>query len=369
MKQIVLIAAMILLLSCGAAQAQTPSPSAAPDRRGYLLPGQITSGELNDVEKIFYWFEVPPHVDMLLDYAATHVAIVNYCPDVELGQFDCPGDSGGDVPDLPVSGTLRIPATDSAQAMLFTMWRPRAGQTLYQLALTPMDQPTLVLDESRTIHSSSWHQSFRLEADPEQAFVIEIEDKRTNGDFVWVANPTYNGFSPVSAKGNSTFPLPVDSAIVGIGTNPAGVQAMLVDYMGGHEFRIFLLAAGDYVLNTTSLNAQPLAAGDNLALTLSYRNPLGVVRLEPQAGQPIKVDAQVAQGKGISLDIYRSGGQAVEDTQQLGVQRLSPTPFPLTATVEYRAEDNLPLYAVVQIANGSTRAPIRVTIQWQVAVQ
>jgi hypothetical protein len=357
MRRFSLFAALIILLGGGAIQAQEATPTYPASYPLELPPGFAKSGTLPKLgDSTTLGFSVPALEDMVIEVTADKVVVVSACVEIDAPPICPPGGGGGDG-DFPTVRTIYIPSRDTDQTIDVSIQRPLEGEVHYQLVTYGVVAQGLSLDESRTISNATAdmpYTSYILHLNPAQPFVIQVEDTRTNGDFLWVAHQPYiNSFFTATETGQ-TFAQRIDAA--SRDDNPTGVERLELYYLGGDEFRVLVSAGGRFKLTSSTLRIQTFEPDKVLPMTISYITPLGVARLNTSESGGVKVDVQIEQGHQARAGVYYAGN-SVGDVTQLGAG------FPLDGTLHAVTGDKA-VYAVVQLGEGSTRTPFAVTMEW-----
>jgi hypothetical protein len=356
----VLFASLALVLSgVLSAQAQTATPESYS---AGLPPGFAKSGMLLKLDdSISLSFTVPALTDMVIEVTADKVVIVRTCVEIE-GPAICPPGGGGDG-DPPTNYSMYIPSRDAAQTIDVSLRRPLDSEVHYQLTTHAVVAQGLGLDESRTVSGASADvpsMSYALHVNPAQPFVIQVEDTRTNGDFLWVAHEPFIDSFFTATETRQTFAQRIDAA--SRKDNPGGVGRLELYYLGGDEFRVLVTAGGKFMLNSSTLKIQEFEPDTVLALTISYRTPLGVARLNTTESGGAKVDFKIARGVEALVGVYYEGN-GMGDVLALGADNVSGPRFQLAGTVHTVTGDR-PVYAIIQLPDESTRAPFSVTMEW-----
>ncbi|MEO8392597.1 MAG: hypothetical protein ABI700_06360 [Chloroflexota bacterium] len=364
MKRIVLVVALMLMLCCGGIQAQDATPTTPATYPLELPPGFTKSGTLLKLgDSTTLGFTVPAGLDMVIDVTADKVVVVSACVEID-GPPICPPGSGGGDGDFPVSRSIYVPSSDEAQTIDLSIQRPLDGEVHYQLTTYGVVAQGLGLDESRTVGSATEdtpYTSYLLKVNPGQPFVIQVEDTRANGDFLWVAHQPYINSFFTATETRQTFAQRIDAA--SRKDNPNGVERLELYYLGGDEFRVLVGAGGRFMLNSSTLKVQQFEPDTVLALTISYRTPLGVARLNTTEAGGAKVDFQIARGVEVLVGVYYQGN-SMGDVLALGADNASGPRFQLAGTVHTVTGDR-PVYAIIQLPDESTRAPFSVTMEWR----
>lgn len=364
MKRIILIAALVLMLVYGGIQAQEATPTYPASYPLELPPGFAKSGTLPKFgDSTSLAFDVPAGLDMMIDVTADKVVVVKACIELD-GPLICPpGDGGGDG-DFPTSHSIYVPSRDEAQTIGLSIYRPLEGEVHYQLTTYGVVAQGLRLDESRQISSATAdapYTSYALNLNPAQPFVIQVEDTRTNGDFLWVAHQPYINSFFTATETRQTFAQRVDYA--SRDDNPTGVQALELYYLGGDEFRVLVASGGRFKLNSSTLRIHDFAPDTILPLTISYLTPLGVARLNTTESGGAKINFQIKQGSQVLVGGYYEGN-SMGSVEALGADNASGPRFQLAATIHIITGDKA-VYAIAQLPNGATRTPFPVTMEWR----
>jgi len=362
MKRFTLLAALAILLCCTMlTQAQQATPTFPPSTG--LAPGSSKRGVLPKLgDSTTLGFSVPALEEMVVRVTADKVVVPSLCVEID-GPPICPPGGGGGDGDTPTSYMTYVPSSDKVQTIDLSLYRPLDGAANYQIETFAVTPTRLGLDESRTVsdtNAKSPYASYLLNVNPAQSFVIEIEDAQGNGDFLWVAHHPFVDANFKASDVRQTFPQRIDAA--DREDNPKGVSSLELYYLGGNEFRVLVTSNGTFLLNSRSMNVQPLDAGVTLPLTISYRNPLAAVRLNVDPGDVAKVDFQIPQGSRAVAEVYQEGG-SIGDSLELGYNSNQRVAAPSAGTIHEVATAR-PLYALVQLGDGSTRDPLRVTLGW-----
>ena len=363
MKRFVWVALLAVLLCSGVLQAQTVTPTTPASYPLGLPPGFAKSGTLPKLgDSTTLGFSVPAGVDMMIDVTADKVVVVSTCIELDGPPICSPGGAGGDG-DPPVSYSIYVPSRDEDQTIGLSIQRPLDGEVHYQVATYAMVAQGLRLDESRTITGATAdapYTSYVLHVNPAQPFVIQVEDTRTSGDFLWVAHQPYSNSFFTATETRQTFAQRIDFA--SRDDNPSGVQRLELYCLGGDEFRLLAGAGGRFTLNSSTLRIHEFEPDTVLPLTISYVTPLGVARLKTTMSGGAKVDFQVERGNQARVGVYYEGS-SVGDVLTLGSNSASGARFPLDGTLHAITGDKA-VYVVVQLGEGSTRTPFAVTMEW-----
>ncbi len=134
-------------------------------------------------------------------------------------------------------------------------------------------------------------------------------------------------------------------------------------YLGGDTFRLLAQANAAYSLYSTPFSAMPLDANQSMPVTLSFSEPIKVVRLSSANAGSIALNVEVTEGGGAFLWLYTQE-QAYPDTRALGIDAQGKYELPLADTIALAssAADHL---VAVQIPFHYTRDPVSVTVEWQ----
>ncbi len=361
-KRIVLVVALVLMLVCGGIQAQEATPTTPASYPLELPPGFAKSGTLPKFgDSTSLAFDVPAGLDMVINVTADKVVYVKVCVELN-GPPICPPSGGGGA-DYPSSYTLYVPSRDEAQTIGLSIYRPLEGEVHYQLTTYGVVAQGLRLDESRQISSATAdapYTSYALKLNPAQPFVIQVEDTRANGDFLWVAHQPYINSFFTATETRQTFAQRVDYA--SRDDNPTGVRGLELYYLGGDEFRVLVGAGGRFTLNSSTLRIHDFAPDTILPLTISYLTPLGVARLNTTESGGAKIDFQITQGSQVLVGGYYEGN-SMGSVEALGADNASGPRFQLAAAIHIITGDKA-VYAIAQLPNGATRTPFPVTVEW-----
>ena len=362
MKRFVWVMALVLMLCCGVIQAQEATPTYPASYPLDLPPGFAKSGTLpKQWDSTTLAFSVPAGLDMVIEVTADKVVVVSACVELD-GPPICPPRGGGGGGDSPMISTIYIPARDEDQTIDFSIQRPLEGEVHYQLTTAALVAQGLRLDESRQVsaRADAPYTSYALHVNPAQPFVIQIEDTRTSGDFLWAAHQPYINSFFTATETRQTFAQRVDYAYRD--DNPAGVQRLELYYLGGDEFRVLVASGGRFKLNSSTLRIHDFEPDTILPLTISYVTPLGVARLNTSESGGAKVDFQMERGFQVLAGVFYEGSSA-GSVEALGADNASGPRFQLAATIHTITGDKA-VYAIVQLPDGSTRTPFQVTVEW-----
>ncbi len=360
-----LLLVLILVPSRLLAQTETATPAPLPIAFDETLLGTVP-GRL---EEVTYHFDVPQDQDVLMVMDSDQTVYLHYCIEVTNGggtQRECPGfGGGGSVTDLPISMQLFIAHDSSAQtrqAVDVSVFRPLDGAADYQLTIYPMTPQPLTLGEDRAQQADAAHpyQVYTLQADPEQPFTVEIEDTTADGGFLWVAYQPYRAFFYTQTNDPTVAPQQSDSAS---SDAEHGVKGLSLEFVGGTNFRVIVEADDDYTLHSTDIGYQTLHADTTASVSLSYRDPLRVLRLNNAVANPVDIQVTLTDGTSVLGDIY---------TAELPYGRsivLGDTPepnhtFPLSETFALTPSAT-PILVVLQIPSVFSRDSLDVEVFWE----
>jgi hypothetical protein len=356
------------------AQTATPSPTAVPMA---LLPlDHVTEGELigdsnGQGVRPVYRFALPEAQDLVITLEADKIVYGLYCLQTSTASStveDCPG-GGGSGSDRPTLSTLFFPTDDdpaTRQFVTLTLVRPLEGLSHYSLTPQLITPGRITLDEvsEAAPEAAELYQSYTLEIDPELPFTIEIENAEPDGEFLWV------GYEPAGTSRNigsyiSEDPLPAAKYIDSAGSNEdqEGLQALMLMYLGGQKFRLFVRASGDYSIHGAPVEIVMLDAEEPMSVELSYREPMKVVQLDTGHAGATTLNFEVTAGAGVLASVYTLE-QAYRDLWRIGQTESGNAGTPLTRTVElpntisYRT-------VVLQLPSESTRESVTVEVEWE----
>jgi hypothetical protein len=350
------------------AQGATPTPTPVP---AMLLPlNETVRGQLRGVgDNVTYRFDVPFDQDIVIALDANKFILMGYCVHVTGPSSNDDGcqKNGGGGGDGPVAYWFDIPATnrpDTRQTIELTLTRPLDGTARYQLKAYPLTPQPLTLGQSIEVRSaaSQGYHVYTLDADPTQPFTIQIEDAAVDGDFLWVAHQPYLADPATLAEDRQLFPQRLDGAERA--SNPKGIQWLELYYLGGNVFRVVVYSGGSYSLYATPLLVQSLPENSTLMVTISYRTPLQVVRLDTRRGDVANIRFRVIAGTGALVGIYTQGN-LVGNSLALGTKSVTGSLFPLDGTIQRAVDTDSDLYVVVQVPYEFTRSQVRVQMEWQ----
>ncbi len=357
---VVAVALAALLVGGVPAWAQPGDP--AP-----LMPGEPVSGQLASGASVTYRAELPAGQDAVVTVEASRVvALRQICVQAaEDGEPACYNRGGGGG-DGPISTLDFIPARDGAgegQAIELTLGRPASmlGTSRYTVTLYAVAPAELALDEplSVTPDAGEPYQVYTLAADPDQPFTVEIEDAAAEGAFLWVAHQPYQSGFITPADEPLLEADRLDSAARA--DNPGGIAYLGLYYLGGRTFRVLVGAEGPYDLHPAAVDVQPLAAGEPLEVTASYRAPVQVVRLLADEGEAATIRAEVVEGVGALVRAY-TADHPFGTGPALGVGA-NGAELPLSGTIADAVSPGA-LFVAVQVPFEFTRDEVRVTLEW-----
>ncbi|MBI1280334.1 MAG: hypothetical protein GC179_19585 [Anaerolineaceae bacterium] len=326
---------------------------------------ETVSGQLRGKgEKVTYTFDMPIDQDIVFEYRANKLVFTTYCiftgetqPDAD--HCSAYGGSGGD---RPVNGFDIIPTTgQEGQHATITLIGVLDGASTYQITAHTITPQLIKLgkDVDGMPSGSQPFQTYTLETDPQIPFTVEIEDEAADGNFLWAA---YQPFAYEAARisPQKLLPLPmlVDWAN---GSNGAGINQLEVLYLGGNTFRILAQASMRYKLHTSSINLPTLNENATLNLSVSYRKPLLVTRLNIQPSETAQVTFTVTNGKGAIGRVYEEGN-LVDEGLTLGRSDIAGSNLRLSGSIQRTTVKAL--YVVVHIPFDFTRDQVNVEVKW-----
>ncbi len=328
--------------------------------------GETISGQLNEGgDFVVYSFSVPAGEDAVVALEADHVVMARQCVTVGEQTPECNQEGGGGG-EGPISALLLVPAAQDAtleQQVLVTLSRPLDGPAQYTLAVYTMTVQSIAFGDIIAAQPAAEHpyRVYALTSDPGVAFSVEVEDSAASGAFLWAAyQPMIPGKVTEIAE-RTAIPQYMDGAWRG--NNTAGVQSLGVYFLGQNSFRALVASTGRYSLHAVSLLAQPLNQGDVLPVTVSYREPLRLLRLNVDATTPVRVNANVTAGTGALVQVY-SQDHPYGDGLALGASGRAGVPFPKQGAID-AGRAGVGTLVVVQIPFEFTRSQVTVEISWE----
>jgi hypothetical protein len=142
-----------------------------------------------------------------------------------------------------------------------------------------------------------------------------------------------------------------------------GIKLLSLHYLGGDEFRVIVASNDEYTLHSRQLAYQPLDAGMPVTVTLSYREPIRVLRLSNDAAGALSVSVTVADGTGALVRAYTSNdpyGPGIA----LGETHTPDAAFPLSAVLDL-APSTRPVVLVLQVPFEFTRSSVIMQVLWR----
>jgi hypothetical protein len=359
-------AAALVLLAVQVQAAPLSAQANTPLRFGETVRGELT----DDSPRITYTFDMPPGQDVVVALKADLTVLDSYCvrlTTADDSRQECQ-QSGGGGGDAPTSDAYVIPAADdpdAQQTIDLSLVRPLSGAARYSLVAYLMDAQPAPLGDILAYQIAAEHpyRVYTLTADPAQVVTVEIEDSDDRGNFLWAAFQPYLPNATKSTNERLLIPQRVDGA--SRGDSVVGIQGLALYYLGGSSFRVLVMSTGAFSLHAASFPIPTLDAGDAASLTVSYREPLRVLRPNnPDPTARVSIDANVVAGTGALVMAY-SQDYPYGEGLALGAGGRAGVPFPLFGTIDAgRSGDNL--LVVVQIPFEFTRSQATVSIRWKV---
>lgn len=358
-----LLSLLLLLLTLPPqllAQEMTSTPQIIPLNVGDPVTGRLE----RQGDEITYRFYVPQGYDLMAVVEADAAVLPHYCIET-YGDGDvrreCPG-WGGSGEDGPVTRELYIPGDtnpNTEHKIDFIINRPLSGEANFTLKVNALAHQTLTLgrDKAQEPNATQPYQVYTLRADPSVPFSVQVADTAEDGNFLWAAHEPFQiDFSAQES------PLLVPRFLDGAANEAAhGVQSLSLHYLGGQEFRVLVKADADYSLHSTPLAYQALDAGMPLTVTLSYRDPVRVLRLSNDAAGALSVNVSVADGVGALVRAYTSNDPY---GQGIALGKTDTTEFTLSATLDL-APSSTPVVLVLQVPFEFTRDSVIMQVLWR----
>ncbi len=346
--------------------AQTNTPVPPPPKP---LPfNQTLSGQLRGKgEKVSFTFEVPIDQDVIFVYRTSKLVFSGYCIVSDTApasddQCESEGGSGGDRP----INSLRMIATlgQAGQKATVTLTRILDGASTYQVTAYPVTPQAINLDETNTFKpiDSEPYQVYTIDADPSEPFTVEVEDEAADGNFLWAAYQpyiyqTFPNFEKLLF--NSKY---IDGAISENGA--AGASRLTLYYLGGRTFHVLVQSTKSYILHAANAEVPILDKNRKIKMSVSYRQPIMVARLNVAGGEQAKVNFNVTAGTGAIVRVYEAGNP-VDDGKSLGDAGANGSAFALSSDIQRTAVAVQGLFIVVQLPFEYTRGTVDVEVIWQ----
>ncbi len=307
-----------------------------------------------------YTFVVPTDQDVVVALSSDKTVLEGYC--LRESSVCSPGGGGGG--DSPTALSTLIPANGTEQTVDLTVTRPLDGDASFRLAAYALAAQALPFGDIVPVQPLAGHpyRVYALQSDPALPFTVEAEDAADSGAFLWAA---YQPYTPNAVKlSDKRLPMPeyVDGALRG--NSGAGVRNAALYYLGGNQFRLLVASNTRYTLHAAALQLQPLEAGQKLPVTVSYREPLRVLRLNTAADSSARITARVTAGTGALLMTY-TRDLPYGDGLALGADGRAGVPFPLSGTINNASGGDGGLLVVVQIPFEFSRGQVTVEISWR----
>ncbi len=342
------------------AQTNTPQPATLP-----LTFNQTVSGQLRAKgDSLTYRVEVPKDQDVVIAYTTTKsISSIScfYIDGEAAGTENCVPQGGGGG-DGPLSLIDYVATHEKAgQEATFTLIRPLDGSLSFEITAYAVTPQNIQLSRRITGEHSAQNrfQVYSLEADPLLPFSVTVEDEAEDGNYLWAANQPFSLKNPKITENRLIKPEQVDSA--GVGNHPTFTSRLYVYYGGENTYRILVEADKDYRLNINTAILPVLEEKRTINMSVSYRQPLWVVRLAAKTGSTVKVDFNITSGAGAIARVY-VGGNPFNQGMALGVNRGSNSPFPLNNSLEVLTDTDI--YVMVQIPFDFTRETVNVSVTW-----
>ncbi len=365
MKRLFSLCLLFLLVPfAAAAQTVTPMP-AFPTLPPQQLPFDVlVTGTLNERgARASHLFEVPPGRDVVVTYGADRIIMGRYCVRVvyedDTTAEDCYAQGGGGDSDTAVHGRFFFTGGDrvvrTTVELVFS--RPLDGAASYQLLAYALTPRPLALGNAVSAAAPPTAQpfhSYSFEANPTLPFTVTIEENVADGAFLWAAFEPYkpglftvwDDLRPLAQR--------LDSAQA---PDSRSIESLDLYYLGGNRFRALVGSRTPYALRSAAVDILPLEAGEVASLTLSYRLPLKLVRLNSDGAGAISLRLEAVDGAGGVAFIY-APGIGVLGRRDLFGGGAGPVTYELPDSPAGR-------YVALQIPPTHTRAPVTLEVEWQ----
>lgn len=374
MKAFFSLLALLLLLTPGALSAQdaTEPPAAS------LPLDVISQGALVGVDDMrvqtAYRIALPEAQDVVIRLDSDKVVYGLYCLQTSTASAtteSCTG-AGGGGDDYPILTYFYFP-TDAnpatRQFVTLTLVRPLEGIANYTLTPYLVTPTPLALDDVTEVAAPAAappqpYQSYALTHDPQRHFTLAAEEPALDGEFLWVAYEPIGEIRDGGAFITET-PLSAPKYLDSAGTNDDqdGLQSMVLFYLGGDSFRLFVRSDSDYALRGTQVQTQLLGANEPLTVELSYRQPMQVVRLTSENAGEIRLTVDVTEGTGVFAWFYTIE-EAYGDFWNITQPDDTTPEAPLTRVLELPNSVSWRTL-VLQLPSSYSREAISVDVSWQ----
>lgn len=331
-----------------------------------LVFNKLISGQLRgNNERVTYTFDIPSDQDIFFEYRANKLVFSTYC--IFAGDSQ-PDDSqcspyGGNGNDRPIVGSGFIPTNGQAgQKATITLIRVRDGASNYQLNAYTITPQAIKLGENvdGIATDNQPYQTYTLETDPQIPFSVEIEDEAADGHFLWAAHQPFAYAPTLISSQQLPMPAYIDGARSANGAT--GINQLAIYYLGGNSFRVLVQSTKPYYVNSSNIDLPNLSENQSANLSVNYRRPLLVTKLDIQPDETAQVNFKVTGGKGAIVRVYEEGS-LFDKGLSLGWTGVDRPIFNLAGNLQRKAVKAL--YVVVQIPFDYTRDNVNVAVSWQ----
>ncbi|MCC6802179.1 MAG: hypothetical protein IT319_04770, partial [Anaerolineae bacterium] len=240
-----------------------------------LTAGETVNSRLEGSSFAVYTFAIPAGEDAVVALNADHAVLPNYCVSIPGEAAECTRWGGGG--DGAIAITFVIPSRDTMQQVVLRLNRPISGAAQYTLSLYTLAAQPFALEAAFAGQpaANAPFQLYALEADPAAPFSVTAVAS-DDDSFLWAAFEPYKLQPGFASENQLPIPIEVDQASTDVS---GGLRRLQLYYLGGDAFRVLVQADAAYSLASTPITITPLGAAQAMTVSLSYRQPLTVVRL------------------------------------------------------------------------------------------